>query len=382
MKNTAVLKFGGSSVANNENLNIVAKKVIDFKQKFKNVIVVVSAQGKTTDKLVKEAVTLSDVPNKREYDALISVGEQISASKLAILLNEKGVPAISLTGWQAGITTTNNYSKATISSINPEKIIKELEQGKVVVVTGFQGIDKDKNITTLGRGGSDTSAVAIASALKADDCEIFSDVEGIFTADPNKVKDAYKLKQIDYDEMLELSYEGAKVLHTRCIEIGKKFNVPISAESTFSSNSGTLINDVKIEENTVKSLVKNDNLIIVKIFSNDFFNIMNMLFENDVIINNLKKSEDFISFTTNKVNFNLINKIFKEFNIEVKNVSKIAIVGQGIANSVRPLNNALKTLNSDFDNIYSIDINQSKIVIIFNKIMDDKILENLHKKMF
>lgn len=382
MKNTSVLKFGGSSVANNENLNIVAKKVIDFKQKFKNVIVVVSAQGKTTDKLVKEAVTLSDVPNKREYDALISVGEQISASKLAILLNEKGVPAVSLTGWQAGITTTNNYSKATISSINPEKIIKELEQGKVVVVTGFQGIDKDKNITTLGRGGSDTSAVAIASALKADDCEIFSDVEGIFTADPNKVKDAYKLKQIDYDEMLELSYEGAKVLHTRCIEIGKKFNVPISAESTFSSNSGTLINDVKIEENTVKSLVKNDNLIIVKIFSNDFFNIMNMLFENDVIINNLKKSEDFISFTTNKVNFNLINKIFKEFNIEVKNVSKIAIVGQGIANSVRPLNNALKTLNSDFDNIYSIDINQSKIVIIFNKMMDDKILENLHKKMF
>lgn len=382
MKNTSVLKFGGSSVANNENLNIVAKKVIDFKQKFKNVIVVVSAQGKTTDKLVKEAVTLSDVPNKREYDALISVGEQISASKLAILLNEKGVPAVSLTGWQAGITTTNNYSKATISSINPEKIIKELEQGKVVVVTGFQGIDKDKNITTLGRGGSDTSAVAIASALKADDCEIFSDVEGIFTADPNKVKDAYKLKQIDYDEMLELSYEGAKVLHTRCIEIGKKFNVPISAESTFSSNSGTLINDVKIEENTVKSLVKNDNLIIVKIFSNDFFNIMNMLFENDVIINNLKKSEDFISFTTNKVNFNLINKIFKEFNIEVKNVSKIAIVGQGIANSVRPLNNALKTLNSDFDNIYSIDINQSKIVIIFNKMMNDKILENLHKKMF
>lgn len=382
MKNTAVLKFGGSSVANNENLNIVAKKIIDFKQKFKNVIVVVSAQGKTTDKLVKEAEILSDVPNKREYDALISVGEQISASKLAILLNEKGVSAISLTGWQAGITTTNNYSKATIMSINPEKIIEELKQGKVVVVTGFQGIDKDKNITTLGRGGSDTSAVAIASALKADDCEIFSDVEGIFTADPNKVKDAYKLKQIDYDEMLELSYEGAKVLHTRCIEIGKKFNVPISAESTFSSNSGTLINDVKIEENTVKSLVKNDNLIIVKIFSNDFLNIMNILFENDVIINNLKKSEEYISFTTNKVNLNLINKIFKEFNIEVKNVSKIAIVGQGIANSVRPLNNALKALNSDFDNIYSIDISQSKIVIIFNKIMDDKILENLHKKMF
>ena len=243
--NTVVLKFGGSSVADNSKLNVVANKILEFREKFESIVVVVSAQGKTTDKLVKESEELSKKPNKREYDALISIGEQISAAKLAILLEERGYNAISLTGWQAGIKTSSNHSKAIIESIDTSRIEEELKKKKIVIVTGFQGIDEKGDITTLGRGGSDTSAVALAAALGACECNIFSDVEGIYSADPNKISDAKKLDKISYDEMLELSYEGAKVLHTRCVEIGKNFNVPILAKSTFNKNEGTIINNAQ-----------------------------------------------------------------------------------------------------------------------------------------
>lgn len=189
-----VLKFGGSSVANNINLNIVANKIIQFKQYGKSVIVVVSAQGKTTDNLIKEAKELSEIPSPRELDALLNVGEQISASKLAILLNKLGYDSISLNGYQAGIKTTGEFQNAKIIDINIEKIKAELSKNRIVIITGFQGVDEQGNITTLGRGGSDTSAVAIASVLKAKKCYIFSDVDGVYTSDPKHVKNALKLK--------------------------------------------------------------------------------------------------------------------------------------------------------------------------------------------
>lgn len=203
--NTVILKFGGSSVADNIKLNVVAEKVISLKQEAKNIVVVVSAQGKTTNKLIKEAQELSAIPKEREMDMLLSTGEQITASKLSILLNRKGYPAISLTGWQAGIRTNSIHTSAKIEQIYVERMKKELKKGNIIVVAGFQGIDKNENITTLGRGGSDTTAVALQVALKADKCYIFSDVDGIYSADPNMITMAKRLDEISFDEMQEVA---------------------------------------------------------------------------------------------------------------------------------------------------------------------------------
>lgn len=203
--NTVILKFGGTSVADNIKLNIVAEKVIQLKKEAQNVVVVVSAQGKFTNELIKQAQELSAIPEEREMDMLLSTGEQITASKLSILLNRKGHPTISLTGWQAGIRTNSIHTSAKIEQINIKRIEEELKKGCIVVVTGFQGLDEKEDITTLGRGGSDTTAVALQVALKADKCYIFSDVDGIYSADPNMITMAKKLDEISFDEMQEIA---------------------------------------------------------------------------------------------------------------------------------------------------------------------------------
>lgn len=264
---TIVMKFGGSSVADDEKLEIVANKIIDMYNKKKNIVVVLSAQGKTTDKLLTEATELykrigindpsSNPKIYREIDMLLSSGEQISIAKLSILLNGMGYKSISLTGMQAGILTDNTNQNAIIKNIDTTRILKELEDRKIVIVAGFQGFNENMDITTLGRGGSDTSAIAIAAALNAKECYIFSDVDGVYTADPNKVENAKKLSALSYSEMMEISSEGAKVLHNRCAEIGDKFKIPIITKSTFNNKAGTIITDI-IEENTIKSVVKKD----------------------------------------------------------------------------------------------------------------------------
>ena len=254
---TIVMKFGGSSVADNERLKIVAQKIIDLYNKENNIVVILSAQGKTTDKLINEAIQLSENTKDREMDMLLSSGEQIAVAKLSILLNGLGYNAISLTGWQAGILTNNTNQNATIENIDTTRILNELTQRNIVIVTGFQGYNENLDITTLGRGGSDTSAVAIAAALNAKECYIFSDVDGVYTADPNKIENAKKLSALSYNEMMEISSEGAKVLHNRCVEIGEKFKIPIITKSTFNNKAGTIITDI-IEENTIKSVVKKD----------------------------------------------------------------------------------------------------------------------------
>ena len=261
---TIVLKFGGSSVADNIKLNIVAGKIIDLYNKNNNIVVVVSAQGKTTDNLLKEAYELSKVPNERELDVLLSTGEQITISKLSILLKSLGYDSISLTGWQAGIFTNNINQNASIENIDTTRILNELKERKIVIVAGFQGIDEKLDITTLGRGGSDTTAVALAAALNAKHCYIFSDVDGVYSADPNKVDKAKKLETISYGEMLEIAEEGAKVLHNRSIEIAEKFKIPIVTKSTFTNAEGTIVQE-KIEGSKVKSIVKNDNLILINL---------------------------------------------------------------------------------------------------------------------
>ena len=321
MEDIIVLKFGGSSVSNNENLKIVANKIIDFKNNNQNIVVILSAQGKTTDKLINEAYELTEEVNKRELDALVSCGEQMSAAKLSILLNSLGFPSVSLTGWQAGIYTNNTNQDALIETIDTERICSELENGNIVIITGFQGINENLDITTFGRGGSDTTAVAVAAALKAKNCYIFSDVDGIYSSDPNKVQGTKKLTKLSYDEMLELSNEGAKVLHNRCIEIGEKYNIPIITKSTFNDNYGTVISNQKIEKNEIKSIIKKD-------------------------------------------------------------VSRISIIGNGIIRNTDAIIKAINFIKQNKLEMLEFDVSESKISITFKTFISDKMLEKLHNEIF
>lgn len=239
--NIEVIKFGGSSLADDTKLIQAAQKTIKFLKQGKKVVVILSAQGKTTDNLIGEAKELTTKPNKRELDMLLSVGEQISCAKFSILLNSLGFKSISLTGWQAGIITDSDFTEAKIQSINTERIINELQKNNVVVITGFQGVDSNNNITTLGRNGSDTSALAIAAALNKKECYIFTDINGVYNKDPNKYKDAKKLKKITYEEMEKMARNGAKVLHDRSVVLAKKYNIKIIVKSTFNDEEGTIV---------------------------------------------------------------------------------------------------------------------------------------------
>lgn len=237
-----VQKFGGSSVESTERLLDICKYITEEYDNKNKVVVIVSAQGKTTDELIKQAIEIDENVSKRELDVLMSVGEQITIAKLAMCLRRIGYDAISLTGWQIPIKTNNIYGDADIIKINLDRIIKELEDDKIVIVAGFQGINNENDITTLGRGGSDTTAVAIAATLKAEVCNIYKDVDGVYNEDPKTNKNALKYDNISYDEMLKLSNHGAKVLHNKCVELAKKFNMPIHVKSIYNKNStGTCI---------------------------------------------------------------------------------------------------------------------------------------------
>ena len=313
---TIVMKFGGSSVADNDKLKIVANKIIDMYDKGNNTVVILSAQGKTTDKLIQEALELSENTEDREMDMLLSTGEQISIAKLSILLNSMGYKAISLTGWQAGILTNNTNQNANIQNIDTTRIKKELEDRKIVVIAGFQGFNENLDITTLGRGGSDTSAIAIAAALNAKECYVFSDVDGVYTAEPNKAENAKKLSALSYNEMMEISSEGAKVLHNRCAEIGDKFKIPIITKSTFNNKAGTIITDI-IEENTIKSVVKKD-------------------------------------------------------------VSRISIVGNGVIRNIDFIKNVIDIIQDEKLDMLEFNVSESKISIDFKGVVNDKIIEKIN----
>lgn len=236
-----VQKFGGSSVADNERLLNVCKHIINEYNKNNKVVVVVSAQGKTTDKLVSEESEISRKPDKREHDVLVSTGEQITIAKLAISLKELGYDAISYTGWQIPIVTDNTYGNANIIDIKTDKILQQLENNKIVVVAGFQGVNKEGDITTLGRGGSDTTAVALACYLNADNLYIYTDVDGVYSEDPNVNPNAIKYETISYDKMIQMAENGAKVLHTKCVKMAKENNVPVIVKSTFVEGNGTIV---------------------------------------------------------------------------------------------------------------------------------------------
>lgn len=372
----AVLKFGGSSLADDIKLNIVADKIISVQKKYEKLVVVVSAQGQTTNRLIKEAKRLSEIPNDREMDMLLSTGEQISASKLSILLNEKGYKSISLTGWQVGINTSNIHQHASIDSIAINRTLKEL-QDKIVIVTGFQGVDENNDITTLGRGGSDTSAVALSAALKADKCYIYSDVDGIYSADPDFVIKAQKLNTISFDEMQEIADAGAKVLHNRCIQIGQRFNLKVEAKSTFNNVKGTEVVQ-KIENTAIKSIVKNDNLILFKIKSSSE-NIYQKLFLNNIFIESYKKYNNIITFITNKENQNKIEELLDN-NYEENPIIKLSIIGYGIRNNNNIINTLLNILKKYAIEPVEFNLTESKLEVLALNISND-VIRDIHKTL-
>jgi len=251
-----VQKYGGSSVADAKRIKSVARRIAQAKDKGDRVVVVVSAMGDTTDELIELAYQVNEQPGDRELDVLLSTGEIVSSTLLAMALRAMGYEAISLTGAQAGIRTDATYSRARILKIEAKRVVKELERGNIVIVAGFQGITDEMDITTLGRGGSDTTAVALAASLKAEICQIYTDVEGVYTADPRLIPEAQKLTEIGYEEMLELASYGAKVVHPRAVELGELFNIPILVASSFTDSSGTLIHGgVSMEvRNKVRSI--------------------------------------------------------------------------------------------------------------------------------
>lgn len=391
---TIVLKFGGSSVADNIKLNVVAEKIIDLKKQAKNIVAVVSAQGKTTNNLINQAKELSAIPEEREMDALMATGEQVTASKLSMLLNRKGYKTISLTGWQAGIKTSQVHKNARIEEINTSRIKRELEEGKIVIVAGFQGINENSDITTLGRGGSDTTAVALANSLKADKCYIFSDVDGIYSADPNMITIAKRLDQISFNEMQEIADAGAKVLHNRCIQISKKFGSDIIAKSTFSDEGGTTVCK-GIETTEVKSLIKNSDLVKIEmtgkleeINSNVELEICQKLCQNHITIEafqNQNEKQHIVTFRMPKAELNKVQNLleneFPQYEVRQYPVIKLSIVGYGITQDEKVLSNVILLLKKYQLKIENINLAQAKIEVLLQTEIDNKMLKELHEKL-
>jgi aspartate kinase len=380
-----VQKYGGTSVGTAEKIKAVAQKVADRKKEGVDIIVVVSAMSGETDKLVGLANEMADIPNEREYDMLLSTGERVTISLLSMALQALGCDAISLTGRQSGIITNSSYTKAKIRHITGKRIREALNSGKVVVVAGFQGIDDNDNVTTLGRGGSDTTAVALAAALQADTCEIYTDVDGVYTTDPNIVSEARKLDRISYEEMLELASLGAKVLHSRCIEFGKKYNIPILVKSTFGGGEGTLVTDeVNMEESIVTGIAYNKNqckITIARVPDRPGVaaKIFNKVSESDIIVDMIIQNVSEggltdLSFTVQKTDSKkarlLMEQVVSEIGAEKveidENITKVSIVGAGMQGQSGIATKMFESLAKENINIIMISTSEIKISCVID----------------
>ena len=351
-----VKKFGGSSVATPDKIKAVAKRVLQDKQPDDRVVVVVSAMGDSTDELISLAQAVTDRTYGREMDMLLATGEQVSIALLAMAFAEQGHQAVSLTGFQAGIRTSAVHGKARITSIEPARVLAELNEGKIVVVAGFQGITADGDITTLGRGGSDTTAVALAGAIKADVCEIFTDVEGVFSADPRIATHARKMKEITYNEMLEMARLGALVMQPRSVEMGKHYGVPIHVRSTFSSQAGTIIREeytMEEREFIIRGVTHDANVVKIAILGvpdkpgvayKVFSALASVNIDVDMIVQSIRNADKNINdivFTIAKPDLaqarSILDNIARELNVlgvEVQeNVAKVSVVGAGMLGS-------------------------------------------------
>lgn len=394
-----VQKYGGTSVRDAERVMNVANRVVEAYDAGNNVVVVVSAQGDTTDDLIEKAKEINEKPSKREMDMLLSTGEQISISLLAMAIEKLGKPVISLTGWQVGMQTDTNYSAARINKINTERIENELDRRRIVVVAGFQGINKYDDITTLGRGGSDTSAVALAAALGADVCEIYTDVDGVYTADPRFVPNAYKLDDISYDEMLELASLGANVLHNRSVEMAKKYHVKLAVKSSLTKAEGTYVKEVdQVEKMLVRGVTRDNDcariaLCGVEDTPGKAFQIFSMLSKKgisvDLIIQSIGDGETKdISFTVREDDLEPALEILEENKslvnakkvVWTKDVSKVSIVGTGMVNNAGVATTMFEALYNAHININMIATSEIKISVLVDQKDAERAVVAIHDR--
>ena len=394
-----VQKFGGSSVADAERVFNVAHRIIETKNEGNEVVVILSAQGDTTDDLIDKAKEINPKPSKREMDMLLSTGEQQSVALMAMALNSLGYNAISLNAFQIQLTTTSDYSNAKIKDIDTERIKRELSRDNVVLVAGFQGVNVFNDITTLGRGGSDTTAVAIAAALNADACEIYTDVDGVYTADPRIVKDASKLEEISYDEMLELASLGSKVLHNRSVELAKKYHIPLVVRSSFNKVSGTVVKeDSKMEKMLVSGVAADKDITRISLMNIEdtpgkAFEVFSILGRNDISVDIILQSigrdgtKD-ISFTVAKSDADAAYEILEKYKDKIgmetisldDNVAKLSIVGAGMATHAGVAALMFEALYDARINISMISTSEIKISVLINKDDVDLGMRAIHQK--
>lgn len=393
-----VKKFGGSSVANRDRVFNVANRIIEDYKKGNDVVVVVSAQGDTTDDLIEKAKEINPSgASKREIDMLLSAGEQISIALLAMAIEKLGCPATSLLGWQAGFETDSHHGIARIKRVNSERIRNEIAKGNIVIVAGFQGINKYDDITTLGRGGSDTSAVAIAASMKADLCQIYTDVDGVYSADPRKVPNAVKMDEISYDEMLELASLGAQVLNNRSVEMAKKYNVELEVLSSLERKPGTIVKEtVKMEKTLIRGVAKDNNVATISIVGLQdtpgiAFKIFNKLAQFkinvDIILQSVGRDDTKdITFTVpldqGKEAIEAIEGMSGALNFKsVKmddSVAKVSIVGAGMESHPGVASKMFEALYDANINIHMISTSEIKISVLIDSKYADKAVSAIH----
>ena len=396
-----VQKFGGSSVANAERVFNVAQIITDTYKQGNDVVVVLSAQGDTTDDLIEKANESNPGASKREMDMLLATGEQISIALMAMAIEKLGYPVVSLTAWQIGMQTSSSYGSARINKVEARRITEELDRKRIVLVAGFQGVNRHHDITTLGRGGSDTTAVALAVALKADLCQIYTDVDGVYTADPRLVEDAQKLDEITYDEMLELASLGAQVLHNRSVEMAKRYHMQMEVLYSFSKKPGTIVKEVVKVEKTYVSGVAQDKKItrIALIGLEDVpgmaFRVFNLLAKNkinvDIILQSIGREESKdISFTIDEANRDLCVKVLEENQESLKfdhmdvssDVAKVSIVGAGMVNNPGVAATMFEALYEAGINIRMISTSEIKVSVLIDKEDTERAMRAVHRKFF
>ena len=392
-----VQKFGGTSVKDRNRIFNVARIVANTRNQGNDVVVVVSAQGDTTDDLIAKAAEITGDPSHREMDMLLATGEQISIALLAMALQEIGVPSISLTGWQAGFSTDRAYTKARIKRLNTERVESELARNRVVVVAGFQGLNRSADITTLGRGGSDTSAVALAAALHADRCQIFTDVEAVYTADPRKIPKATKLKEITFDEMLELASLGAQVLNNRSVELAKKYGVELEVLSSINPVPGTVVKEeTQVEGMLIKGVAKDEDVAVISILEvpdvpGMSFKVFSLLAQKNINVDIILQSsgrdncKDVI-FTCPKGEAETAMSVLGanksrfgggEITIN-RDVAKVSVVGAGMQSHPGTASTMFEALYSQNINIHMISTSEIKISVIIDKADADKAVAAIH----
>ena len=394
-----VKKFGGSSVANKERIFNVARRCIEDYKKGHDIVVVLSAMGDTTDELLDLAKSINPDGSKREMDMLLTVGEQVSVSLMAMAMQSLGVPAVSLNAYQAKMNCTSRYSNARFKRIDTERIENELEAKKIVIVTGFQGVNKHEDYVTLGRGGSDTTAVALAATLHADKCEIYTDVDGVFTADPRVVPDARKIEEITYDEMLELATSGAKVLHSRSVELAKKYGVQMVVRSSLNESEGTTVKEVvKMEKMLITGVAADKNTARISVIGVEdkpgtAFKVFHRLAKNginiDIILQSVGRdgTKD-ISFTVSQDDLKDGIRVLEE-NKEAlgiqeitynENVAKVAIVGAGMMSNPGVASQMFEALFNYGVNINMISTSEIRITVLIDEKDVDRAVRAIHEK--